>query len=112
MTLLLSFPSEAPYRIDQVTTNPEAMLALAIGQLLQAACMGWWLSRRWWWLGSGLVALSKLVFNQANWGTRDITHLATTWPFHAMRCSAELNHVVEATAVHCGSQAPSSQLPS
>ena len=47
MTLLLSFPSEAPYRIDQVTSNPEAMLALAIGQLLLAACMGWWLGRRW-----------------------------------------------------------------
>ena len=49
MTLLLTFPSEAPYRIDQVTTNPEAMLALAIGQLLLATCMGW-LGRRWWWL--------------------------------------------------------------
>ena len=47
MTLLLSFPSEAPYRIDQVTSNPEAMLALAIGQLVLAACMRWWLGRRW-----------------------------------------------------------------
>jgi hypothetical protein len=75
MTLLLSFPSEAPYRIDQVTTNPEAMLALAIGQLLLATCMGW-LGRRWWCLAAGLVALSTLFFTLANWGTSDITRFS------------------------------------
>ena len=57
MTLLLSFPSEAPYRIDQVTSNPEAMLALAIGQLAAGGLHGvvvgsplvsvvWWHSAR------------------------------------------------------------------
>ena len=46
MTLLLSFPSEAPYRIDQVTSNPEAMLAMAIVRLLLATKMGCWLGRR------------------------------------------------------------------
>ena len=76
MTLLLSFPSEAPYRIDQVTSNPEAMLALALGQLVLAACMRWWLGRRWWWLAAGLVALSTLFFTLANWGTSDITRFS------------------------------------
>lgn len=76
MTLLLTFPSVAPYRIDQVTTNPEAMLALAIGQLLLAACMGWRLSQRWWWLAGGLVALSIVFFTLANWGTSDITRFS------------------------------------
>lgn len=76
MTLLLSFPSEAPYRIDQVTSDPEAMLAMAIGQLLLAVCMGWWLGRRWSWLAAGLVALSTLFFTLANWGTSDITRFS------------------------------------
>ena len=29
MTVLLSFPAEAPYRVDQVTNNPGLMLTLA-----------------------------------------------------------------------------------
>ena len=52
------------------------MLALALGQLVLAACMGWWLGRRWWWLAAGLVALSTLFFTLANWGTSDITRFS------------------------------------
>ena len=45
MILLLNFPSEAPYRIDQVTMNPAVMLALAIVQILLAAALYRWNQR-------------------------------------------------------------------
>jgi hypothetical protein len=39
LNILMSFPTEAPYRIDQVTNNPGLMLSLAIGQLLLAGLL-------------------------------------------------------------------------
>ena len=39
LTVLMSFPTEAPYRIDQVTNNPGLMLSLAIGQLFLAGVL-------------------------------------------------------------------------
>jgi hypothetical protein len=77
LILLLNFPSEAPYRIDQVTMNPALMLGLAIGQLLLAAALYRWNQRRpWWWLGVALIGVSAVFFALANWGTSDITRFS------------------------------------
>ena len=77
MILLLNFPSEAPYRIDQVTMDPPLMLALAIGQILLAAALYRWTNQRpWWWLAGAMVGLSAVFFGLANWGTSDITRFS------------------------------------
>ena len=77
MILLLNFPSEAPYRIDQVTMDPPLMLALAIGQILLAAALHRWTRQRpWWWLAGAMVGLSAVFFGLANWGTSDITRFS------------------------------------
>ena len=77
MILLLNFPSEAPYRIDQVTMDPPLMLALAIGQILLAAALHRWTRLRpWCWLAGAMVGLSAVFFALANWGTSDITRFS------------------------------------
>ena len=77
MILLLNFPSEAPYRIDQVTMDPPLMLGLAIGQIVLAAALYRWNRQQpWWWLSGALLAVSAVFFALANWGTSDITRFS------------------------------------
>ena len=67
-------PSEAPYRVDQVMTQPGPMLALAIVQILLAAAMSRWPRPRPWWSAAvPFLAITTVFFALANWGTSDIT---------------------------------------
>ena len=71
---LTPFPSEAPYRVDQVMTQPGPMLALAIVQILLAAAMSRWPRPRPWWSAAvPFLAITTVFFALANWGTSDIT---------------------------------------
>ena len=77
MSLLLSFPSQAPYRVDQVTMAPQLMLGLAIAQLVLAGgLLRWSQGKRWWTLTGLLLILSAVFFALANWGTSDITRFS------------------------------------
>ena len=73
LTVLMSFPTEAPYRIDQVTNNPGLMLSLAIGQLFLAGVLSLVKAPRIWWTTAGLQLITIAVFfTLASWGTSDI----------------------------------------
>ena len=77
MSLLRSFPSQAPYRVDQVTMAPQLMLGLAIAQLILAGgLLRWSQGKRWWTLTGLLLILSAVFFALANWGTSDITRFS------------------------------------
>ena len=58
LTVLMSFPTEAPYRIDQVTNNPGLMLSLAIGQLFLAGVLSLVKAPRIWWTTAGLQLIT------------------------------------------------------
>ena len=77
LTVLMSFPTEAPYRIDQVTNNPGLMLSLAIGQLLFAGVLSLVKAPRIWWTTAGLQLITIAVFfTLASWGTSDIARFS------------------------------------
>ena len=77
MTVLLSFPAEAPYRVDQVTNNPGLMLVLAIAQMLLAAALARLSNRQLYrWVAGLFLILSALFFALANWGTSDIARFS------------------------------------
>lgn len=77
---MLPFPTEAPYRIDQVTAAPLLLAVLVLAQGVAAALMSWaaWKGRsRLWWGAAGLLlTLVALFFTLASWGTSDITKLS------------------------------------
>lgn len=83
--LITAFPISAPFRLDQVTTAPGLLAALAVGQLVGAAVLdisgrrGW---HRLWWQAVGVFLILTLVFfTLATWGTSDTTkinHALTT----------------------------------
>ncbi|MCP9849551.1 hypothetical protein [Cyanobium sp. Morenito 9A2] len=74
------FPTEGPFRIDQVTAAPLLMAGLFGCQLAAAAWMSWAGvngRRRGWWIGAAvLLSLVALFFTLASWGTSDITKLS------------------------------------
>ena len=75
--LLLSFPSQAPYRFDQVMLAPQLMLGLAVGQLVLAGML-WKLKQasQWWAFAAAFISLNGVFFALANWGTSDITRFS------------------------------------
>ncbi|MFL0753089.1 MAG: hypothetical protein AB8B41_06940 [Prochlorococcus sp.] len=79
MSLLLTFPSESPYRIDQVMSSPSLMTLLFVSQLLLASWISWTAARQkisWWLLAAGLFCLTTSVFfTLSSWGTSDVTKL-------------------------------------
>ncbi|WP_155728148.1 hypothetical protein [Prochlorococcus marinus] len=76
---MLMFPSESPYRIDQVMSSPWLMTLLFVSQLLLASCISWSAARQkmsWWWIAVGLFCLTTTVFfTLSSWGTSDVTKL-------------------------------------
>ena len=77
LNILMSFPTEAPYRIDQVTNNPGLMLSLAIGQLCLAGLLSRVTAARLWWTTAGLQLITIAVFfTLASWGTSDIARFS------------------------------------
>jgi len=80
MSAALPFPSEAPYRLDQVMAAPLPMSALFLGQLLlvglisHCALRERW--RGWWMAAAALVASEVLFFTLASWGNSDTTKLS------------------------------------
>ena len=77
LQILMSFPTEAPYRIDQVTNNPGLMLSLAIGQILLAGLLSRVTAARLWWTTAGLQLITIAVFfTLASWGTSDIARFS------------------------------------
>ncbi len=89
LSLLLMFPSESPYRIDQVMSSPWLMTLLFFSQVLFATCINWLAVRQkmsWWWLAVGLFCLvTTAFFTLSSWGTSDVT---------------KLNHYIDQFAVH------------
>jgi len=79
LSLLLTFPSESPYRIDQVMSSPSLMTLLFVSQLLLASWISWTAARQkisWWLLAAGLFCLTTSVFfTLSSWGTSDVTKL-------------------------------------
>ncbi len=78
------FPTESPFRIDQVTAAPLLMAGLFGCQLAAATWMSWAGvkgRRRGWWIGAGvLLGLVALFFTLASWGNSDITKLSHFLP--------------------------------
>ncbi len=79
LSLLLMFPSESPYRIDQVMSSPWLMTLLFFSQVFFATCISWMAARQkisWWLLAAGLFCLTTSVFfTLSSWGTSDVTKL-------------------------------------
>ena len=73
------FPSESPFRLDQVMAAPWLMGGLFLVQLLLAAAVSWSArarNRRSWWISISMLLMSIAVFFAlACWGTSDITKL-------------------------------------
>ena len=80
MNAALPFPTEAPYRLDQVMAAPLSMSALFLVQLLLAGLIShcaWRGNQRGWWIaGAALVASEVLFFTLASWGNSDTTKLS------------------------------------
>lgn len=73
------FPSESPYRVDQVMSSPWLMTLLFLFQILFACLITWFAAKErtsWWWLAVSLFCFSTTVFFTLScWGTSDITKL-------------------------------------
>ena len=73
------FPSESPYRVDQVVSSPWLLTLLFLIQVLFAALINWFAIRErmsWWWLAVTLFCFSTTIFFTLScWGTSDITKL-------------------------------------
>ncbi|MEB3302749.1 MAG: hypothetical protein VKN56_12350 [Cyanobacteriota bacterium] len=80
MRLVMAFPQQAPFRVDQVMAAPALMTALWLVLLLLAVVLSWagHTGRpRAWWCGAGLLlVVVALFFTLASWGTSDITKLS------------------------------------
>ena len=76
---LINIPTEAPFRIDQVMTDPLLLGTLFTIQLLLASLLNWIGAtghRYFWWTISLLwLAVTTVFFALACWGTSDITKL-------------------------------------
>jgi hypothetical protein len=74
------FPSQSPYRIDQVVAAPWWMAALFLLQLGLGAAMSWagatGRRRLWWTFATSLLTLVALFFTLASWGNSDIVKLS------------------------------------
>ncbi len=77
--MLETFPTQAPYRINQVMASPLLMGLLFVGQLALAAAATLAIRRRsqfrWCLAISSLLGLTALFFSLASWGTSDIAKL-------------------------------------
>ena len=77
--ILGDFPSESPFRVDQVMEAPLLLGGLFLIQLLLAAAVSWSArarNRRFWWMSISVLLMSIAVFFAlACWGTSDITKL-------------------------------------
>ena len=73
------FPSESPFRVDQVMAAPWLLGGLFLIQLLLAAAVSWSArarNRRFWWMSISVLLMSIAVFfTLACWSTSDITKL-------------------------------------
>ena len=73
------FPSESPFRVDQVMAAPWLLGGLFLIQLLLAVAVSWSArarNRRFWWMSISVLLMSIAVFfTLACWGTSDITKL-------------------------------------
>jgi len=74
------FPTESPYRIDQVVAAPGWMAALFLAQVMMASLMSGavvWKQQRIW-AGAAMLLLAQvaLFFTLASWGTSDPTKLS------------------------------------
>ena len=86
------FPSESPFRVDQVMAAPWLLGGLFLIQLLLAAGVSWSVrarNRRFWWMSISVLLMSIAVFFAlACWGTSDITKL--NFYFDSARASGPL----------------------
>ena len=77
--MLETFPTEAPFRINQVMASPLLMGFLFAVQLALAAAATVAIRRRsqfgWWLAICSLLGLTALFFSLASWGTSDIAKL-------------------------------------
>ena len=73
------FPSESPYRVDQVMSSPWLLTLLFLTQVFFATLINWFAIRErmtWWWIAVSLFCVSTTVFfTLSSWGTSDITKL-------------------------------------
>ncbi len=74
------FPTEAPFRLDQVTTAPLLMAGLFAAQIAAATGLSWAglraRQRLWWVAAAALLALVAVFFTLASWGNSDTTKLS------------------------------------
>jgi hypothetical protein len=74
-----TFPSSAPYRLDQVMGAPVLLTVLTLGQVLMAVLLQTFArpgQRKFWWLAAIMMLLLTFIFfTLASWGTSDITKL-------------------------------------
>lgn len=75
----VAFPTEAPFRIDQVMASPWLTGGLFVIQVALAAASSVAAKRRsqrgWWAAQVGLLAVTAVFFGLASWGTSDIAKL-------------------------------------
>ncbi len=87
------FPSESPYRVDQVMSSPWLMTLLFLFQILFASLISWFAAKEkmsWWWIAATLFCFSTTIFYTLScWGTSDIT---------------KLNHHIDQFAVHLSAE--------
>ena len=87
------FPTVAPFRIDQVTAAPLAMVALFCAQVLIAALMSRAASQErpglWHRLALLLLGLVALFFTLGSWGNSDTTKLSHDFPSDLSRVRGE-----------------------
>jgi len=93
MTPIAPFPTSAPFRIDQVTAAPVAMVALFCAQVLIAALMSWAANQErpglWNRLALLLLGLVALFFTLGSWGNSDTTKLSHDFPLDLSRVRGE-----------------------
>jgi len=98
-----TFPTTAPFRVDQVTAAPLAMTGLFLVMAIVAAGMSWAAlqhRRRFWWGAAGLLlTLVALFFTLANWGNSDPTKLSHYLPFDLSPVRGEPFWMAVATVV-------------
>lgn len=77
---MLLFPTNAPYRIEQVTAAPLLVALLTVAILVTATLMSMAArpGRSPWWVAAGVLLLAEmtLLFGLASWGTSDVTKLS------------------------------------
>lgn len=76
----IAFPSNSPFRLDQVTAAPGLMAALFLASVLMAVLLHRFSrpesQRIWWAAASTMLLLTFVFFTLASWGTSDVTKLS------------------------------------